>query len=72
MVQITNEIFPGEVTLGIVCDPLNPNEKTVEFEVTSSQSVKQIVEKRREWHRRIAKTEAGPFGRLSLSVIPLE
>ena len=72
VVQLTNELFPGVVSLEITCDPSEPDEKVVVLRVESRDSVKQIIQQRNTWHRRIAEIPAGFSGQFSLSVVPLE
>jgi|GEM_PF-6157076 len=70
IVRITQEMFPGKVTVEVVSDPSEPDEEMIVFEVNSAESVNRIIELRREWHRRIAQSKPGRTELFGLSVTP--
>jgi len=72
VIQITKNLFTGNISLDVICDPTEPDDPVVVFQVSSAECVKQIVQLRREWHRRVAETPMASSGRFSLSVVPVE
>jgi hypothetical protein len=71
VVRITQELFPGEVGIEILSDPEAADRSLVVFNVSARGSARDIVNKRVEWHQRVAKLRPGSSGALRLSIVPV-
>jgi hypothetical protein len=54
IVRITQELFPGEVSIGVVDDPQNPQTRLNVVKARATGPVEEVVDRRVEWHRRVA------------------
>lgn len=52
--RITEELFPGEITIETDFDPEYPSEEFVVFNVRATGETKELLDRQCEWHRRIA------------------
>jgi hypothetical protein len=66
-VSITKALFPGDVRVEAEEDPEIAGLSYVVFNVAAAGGPREIIERRLEWHRRIAELGADA-GRLKLSV----
>ncbi|MFC1758812.1 hypothetical protein ACFL2H_08595 [Planctomycetota bacterium] len=68
VVQMTKELYAGDVKIEVDFDPAEPDCTHVVFNVSDSGTAQEIVERRRDWHRRLRQIEPGNSGPLRLSV----
>ena len=54
LVQITKELFPGEVSIRELDDPENPGDSYTVVEAKATGAVEDIVDRRIQWHQRVA------------------
>jgi hypothetical protein len=53
-IRITKELFSGEVNVEWDCDPESPRELFVVFNVRASGETSELLNRQRQWHRRVA------------------
>ena len=53
VVRITQEIFPGQVSVCVMADPEYPRERFTAIEAQTSGEVVDVVDRRAEWHKRM-------------------
>ena len=67
IVRITQQLFPGEVAIDVTDDPEFPQDAYTVVRAQASGEIKEIEDRRIEWHERISKlSENGRLLRLSL------
>jgi hypothetical protein len=59
IVEITTELFPGEVVVGNSADPEFPDDRFVVFTVEASGELDEILDRECEWLRRVAAVTPG-------------
>ncbi len=69
ILDITTELFPGEVVVGNSADPEYPDDRFVVFTVGASGELDEILDRECEWLRRVAAGTAGAHA-FRLSVHP--
>ena len=55
VVCVTQELFPGQVSLQVMSDPEYPQERFTVIEAQTSGDVPDVVDRRAEWHRRVTR-----------------
>ena len=55
IVRVTQELFPGHVTVQVMADPEYPQDRFTVIEAQTSGDVADAVDRRAEWHRRVAR-----------------
>lgn len=70
VLQLTKKLFPGEVRVGADFDPECPQARFVEFQVTSSHAVDDILQRQREWNRGVLRLAPAALNFFRLSVAP--
>ncbi|HVC98613.1 MAG TPA: hypothetical protein VND64_33410 [Pirellulales bacterium] len=68
VIAITDELFPGPISVSTEADPEAPSQSFLVLTVEASGEVREIVQRRREWH-----VKAEPFlvgWDVRLSIIP--
>ena len=55
VIEITKELFPGEVSIEVVEDPEYPQTRLTAIVAQASGPIASIVSRRGEWHERIAR-----------------
>jgi hypothetical protein len=53
VVQITQELFPGEVSARVMSDPEYPQDRFTVIEAQASGPPEEVVDRQLEWHWRI-------------------
>jgi hypothetical protein len=53
VVRITQELFPGPVSLGVIDDPEYPQDRFTVIEAQASGPAEDVVQRQAEWHRRV-------------------
>jgi hypothetical protein len=53
VVRITQELFPGAVSLDVIDDPEYPQDRFTVIEAQASGPVEDVVQRQAEWHRRV-------------------
>ncbi len=69
ILDITTELFPGEVAVGNSADPEFPDDRFVVFTVDASGELDEILDRECEWLRRVAAITPGTHA-FRLSVHP--
>jgi hypothetical protein len=54
VVRVTQELFPGRVSVQVVTDPEYPQDRFTVIEAQTRGNVVDVVDRRAEWHRRVA------------------
>lgn len=54
ILEISAQLFPGPLQLDHESDPESPGERFLVLTVRASGSPRELVERRREWHRRVS------------------
>jgi len=54
IVNVTQELFPGEVSASLLDDPEYPQDRYVVFEAKASCLPEEAVQRQLEWHRRVS------------------
>jgi hypothetical protein len=67
IVQISTELFPGPLEVQLETDPEMPDDSFLVLTVHADGPVKNIVRRRREWHRRVSEMLPGREIRLSIT-----
>lgn len=70
ILDITREMYPGDVSLETGYDPEWPEDRWICFVVQSSSSFKEIIEQELEWGRRIAPLTAPRLDAVTIFVVP--
>ncbi len=55
VVRITQDLFPGTVSIQVMNDPEYPQDGFTVIEAQASGSIEQVVDRRAEWHKRITR-----------------
>jgi hypothetical protein len=55
IVRVTQELFPGYVSVEVMTDPEYPQDHFTVIEAQASGNVVDVVDRRAEWHRRVAR-----------------
>jgi hypothetical protein len=55
IVDITQELFPGRVSMYVQDDPEYPQDRYMVIEAKASGSPEDVVERELEWHRRVVR-----------------
>jgi hypothetical protein len=55
VVRVTQELFPGQVSVHVMTDPEYPQDRFTVIEAQASGNVVDVVDRRAEWHRRVAR-----------------
>jgi len=53
--RVTQELFPGHVSVHVMTDPEYPQDRFTVIEAQASGNVVDVVDRRAEWHRRVAR-----------------
>ena len=53
--RVTQELFPGYVSVHVMSDPEYPQDRFTVIEAQASGNVLDVVDRRAEWHRRVAR-----------------
>ena len=53
VVRVTQEIFPGDVSIRAMHDPDHPQEHFTVIEAQADGAIEEVVDRRIEWHRRV-------------------
>lgn len=67
VVAITRELFPGSIEFSYETDPETPDEPFLMLTVRASGKPKEVVQRRREWHRRVGEALPNPEIRLVIT-----
>jgi hypothetical protein len=67
IVQISTELFPGSLEVRVETDPEMPEDSFLVLTVHADGPAKDIVRRRREWHRRVSEMLPGTEIRLSIT-----
>lgn len=67
VIAITRELFPGPIELSYETDPETPDEPFLMLMVRASGKPKEVVQRRREWHRRVGEALPNPEIRLVIT-----
>jgi hypothetical protein len=70
ILRITEEMFPGPVSVETTCDPEDPDVKFVVVNVSYHGDVKRAVDKRIEWHQRVSQVQHGVSQMTRLCICP--
>ena len=68
IVRITQEIFPGNVSIGFLHDPETPEESFPVVEAEATGEIREIVTRRMAWHQRIRNLAPGLSLPISLAI----
>jgi hypothetical protein len=55
VMRVTQELFPGHVTVQVMTDPEYPQDRFTVIEAQASGDIADVVDRRAEWHRRVAR-----------------
>ena len=55
VVRVTQDLFPGHVSVQVMADPEYPQDRFTVIEAQTSGDVIDVVDRRAEWHRRVAR-----------------
>ncbi len=70
VVAITEEMFGNRPLISLINDPEHPDVSFLVLTVRSQGDVKQIVDKRLEWHEKIDRIPPGNSGSFRLTILP--
>ena len=71
--RITEELFPGEITIETDFDPEYPTGQFVVFNVRATGGTKELLDRQCEWHRRVAAVMPSHADRsISISIDPIQ
>lgn len=68
IVRITEELFPGKVSIGIMSDPEYPAESFPVVQAEATGETREIVARRMTWHQRIRELSPGLVLPISLAI----
>jgi hypothetical protein len=54
VIEVTKELFPGDVMIDVVRDPEHAQTRLTVIEARASGSPESVVDRGEEWHRRVA------------------
>lgn len=70
LMNITQEIFPGEARVNLESDPEFPEETYFVVDVQASGTSEEILNRRGKWHERVRQVSPDCFGNVRLSITP--
>lgn len=70
VLRLTEQMFPGAVSVERMSDPESPRESWVVLTVEATGEPQEIVRRQCEWHERVAREFPGQFPGLRLSICP--
>jgi hypothetical protein len=70
LVEVTNRIFPGPVTMEYGSDPEDPDHRWLLFDVVAMGAYADYRELRFQWHDEVAKLVPGSLCEFRLSIMP--
>jgi hypothetical protein len=71
IVKLTQQLFPGPVSIELLADPESPADAFVVLNVEASGDEKRLLERQCEWHERIAALTERDTIAFRLSIHPL-
>jgi hypothetical protein len=71
--RITEEMFPGNMTIETDYDPEYPSDEFIVFNVQASGATSELLDRQCEWHRRLAAAIPDyADARISISIDPVK
>ena len=55
VVRVTQELFPGDVSVQVMNDPEYPHDGFTVIEARASGTIEEVVDRRAEWHKRVTR-----------------
>jgi hypothetical protein len=71
IVALSQQLFPGPVSLEFTFDPENPKDEYLVFDVVAHGEYKDYRDREYEWHEEVRKIVPGSLGEFRLSVTPI-
>jgi hypothetical protein len=70
VVQLTEQLFPGAVSVEVLNDPESPCETFIVLNVETHGEPQELIERQCEWHERVAALANAEAGSYRLSIDP--
>ena len=70
VVQLTEQLFPGRVTVELLSDPESPSETFFVLNVEAQGNAKWLIERQCQWHERVAALTDAEASSYRLSIDP--
>ena len=70
VVQLTEQLFPGAVSLELLTDPESPSETFIVLNVEAHGDAQELIERQCQWHERVAALAIAEAGSYRLSINP--
>lgn len=68
--ELTQQMFPGPVSLETGYDPEWPEDRWIAFDVEASGTFQEIIQRECAWHRELVNLIPGRLGAVCISVFP--
>ena len=70
VVQLTEQLFPGAVSVELLTDPESPAETFIVLNVEAHGDAKELIERQCQWHERVAALASAAASSYRLSIDP--
>lgn len=70
VIQLTEQWFPGRVSIEVFSDPESPSETFFVLNVEARDNAKGLIERQCQWHERVAALAIAEAGSYRLSIDP--
>lgn len=68
--QLTEVMFPGEVSVEATADPETPEERFIVFNVTAAGDVEGLLRRQRQWHEEVLRRAPDALNLFRISITP--
>lgn len=70
VVRLTEQLFPGGVSVEVLSDPESPSETFIVLNVEAHGDPQELLERQCQWHERVAALASAAAGGYRLSINP--